>query len=150
MGAYRAFEHGRDPQSGLASVSPATWEERNMSATAAPGWYPHGNVLEHWDGREWTGETQPLTISTATVTAAPVTEDGGSGLAIAGYVLAVLMPLVGFILGIVAITRPPGHGSKKHGVAIVVVSVVAFVVYLALIIHAADQAAQQSLTTSGY
>jgi hypothetical protein len=53
------------------------------------------------------------------------------GLIVAGYVLAVLIPLVGFILGIVAITRR-NRTARSNGVGIVVTSVVAFVVWIAV------------------
>jgi hypothetical protein len=54
------------------------------------------------------------------------------GLLAAGYVFAVLIPLVGFILGIVVATRPDKRTSK-HGVWIIVLSVVVFVIFLAAI-----------------
>ena len=54
-----------------------------------------------------------------------------SGLVIVGYILAALMPGIGFILGIVVATRPD-KAIAKHGVWIIVVSVVAFIVWLAI------------------
>jgi hypothetical protein len=54
------------------------------------------------------------------------------GLVAAGYVFAVLIPLVGFILGIVTITRP-SRATSKHGLWIIILSVVVFAVAIALV-----------------
>jgi nitrate/nitrite transporter NarK len=59
---------------------------------------------------------------------------GNMGLVVAGYILAVVVPLVGFILGIVAATRPQKRISK-HGVWIVVVSIVVTALYLVVVLH---------------
>jgi hypothetical protein len=47
--------------------------------------------------------------------------------------MAVLVPLVGFILGIVVATRPDRHNSR-HGVWIILLSVVIFIVVLVLVL----------------
>jgi hypothetical protein len=60
-----------------------------------------------------------------------------------GYILAVVIPLVGFILGIVVVTRSE-KAVSKHGPFIIVVSVVAFIVYVALI-----TAASRATVTTG-
>jgi hypothetical protein len=52
----------------------------------------------------------------------------GSGLVTLGYVLAVLMPLVGFIIGLVLAAK-----SQKGGVGVILTSVIAFVVWLAIV-----------------
>ncbi len=46
----------------------------------------------------------------------------------AGYVLAVLIPFVGFFIGIALIAQ-----KNRHGAPVVLVSVLAFFVYLALV-----------------
>lgn len=56
---------------------------------------------------------------------------GTSGLVVVGYVMAAVIPLVGFILGIVIATRPDPNTSK-HGVWVIVVSVVAAIVWYAI------------------
>jgi hypothetical protein len=66
-------------------------------------------------------------------------EARSTGLVVTGYVLAVLMPLIGFILGIVVATRP-ARATNKHGWMIIVLSVVAFIVFMALAINAAQTA----------
>jgi hypothetical protein len=54
------------------------------------------------------------------------------GLVAVGYILAILMPLIGFILGIVTVTRP-SRATNKHGIWIIVLSIVVFVVALAVL-----------------
>jgi uncharacterized protein DUF2510 len=58
---------------------------------------------------------------------------GVSGLVVVGYVTAVLIPIVGFVLGIVAATRRYEPQTARHGVWVIVVSVVAFVIWLAIL-----------------
>jgi hypothetical protein len=66
------------------------------------------------------------------------------GLVVAGYTLAVVVPLLGFILGIVAATRPQKRISK-HGVWIVVVSIVVTALYLVVVLHSGRSAESTSL-----
>ena len=40
--------------------------------------------------------------------------------------MAVVMPIVGLILGIVAATKDEGHPAKRHGWFVILVSVLAF------------------------
>jgi hypothetical protein len=54
------------------------------------------------------------------------------GLVAVGYILAVLMPFVGFILGIVTVTRP-SRATSKHGIWIIVLSIVAFLIFYAVL-----------------
>jgi hypothetical protein len=58
---------------------------------------------------------------------------GASGLVVVGYITAVIIPIVGFILGIVAATRRYEPQTARHGVWVIVVSVVAFFVWLAIL-----------------
>ncbi len=58
--------------------------------------------------------------------------DRPRALIIVGYVTAVFLPIVGFILGIVAVTRR-NKWASKHGVWIIVVSVVFFAIGVAVI-----------------
>ena len=113
-----------------------------------PGWYDfpdRANTRGYWDGQAWTGDyapiASPIPVST---TVSPERESAGA-LVVIGYITAVLMPIVGFILGIVVATRP-AKVTSKHGAWIIVLSIVAFVVYLALIIHGA----QTTTTASAY
>jgi hypothetical protein len=116
-----------------------------MSVSAQPtppsfpaGWYSvedRPNTMGYWDGHAWTGDYAP----SANV---PVTSDreAAGGLVVVGYITAVLMPLIGFILGIVVATRP-AKVTSKHGAWIIVVSIIAFILWLAIIAHSAQSAA---------
>ena len=55
-----------------------------------------------------------------------------TGLVVVGYVLAVLIPIAGFILGIVAVTRPDRR-TRRHGIWIIVVAVAVVVLYAVLV-----------------
>ncbi len=63
---------------------------------------------------------------------AEVEQGGTSALVVLGYVLAVFVPFVGFVLGIIAATRP-ARAVSKHGVWIILVSVVMFFLLLYLL-----------------
>lgn len=67
-------------------------------------------------------------------------EEGAGALVVVGYIFAVLMPLIGFILGLVAVTRPV-KAKSKHGVWIIVVSVLAFIGWIAILAASAHSAA---------
>jgi preprotein translocase subunit SecG len=125
----------------------------SSSADAPPpapaGWYvnPSGLGQRYWDGEAWTdsfsGAGPPPPESS--VEARPVAGTSGHmGLIIAGYVLAVIFPIAGFILGIVAATRPQKDVSK-HGVWIVVVSVLVIALDLVVILHSGRSTGSMSL-----
>ena len=94
------------------------------TSAPGPGWYPDPNdpaTDRYWDGTHWTDSRTPH---------APVKVEGEKknevdGTIIAGYIFAVLMPLIGFIIGLTQINR------NRHGLWVVVVSVVMAVIYLA-------------------
>lgn len=80
--------------------------------------------------------------------------DRPKGLIVVGYVTAIFMPLIGFILGIVAVTRP-NRWAAKHGVGVIVTSIVAFVLWVLVIVAGinsaagkADQELKYSIRTS--
>ncbi len=52
---------------------------------------------------------------------------------IIGYIFAVIIPLVGFVLGLVALSNDDPN-NKKHGPWIVVASVVAFIFWFVIIV----------------
>lgn len=61
---------------------------------------------------------------------------GMSRLIVAGYILALVMPLFGLVVGVVLLNRPDKL-EIKHGIWITAVSIVAgFVFFLALILNA--------------
>ena len=92
----------------------------------APGWYPAPNDPaneRYFDGAKWTDNYR-------TPQAAPVAaekEQEATGVIVAGYVFAVLMPIVGFIIGLTQINK------NRHGIWVVVVAVLAFLVWMAVL-----------------
>jgi hypothetical protein len=106
------------------------------NAPTPAGWYaePSTGQQRYWDGREWGpyassyGSPQPPAQGWYQAPA----DDFQGGLVACGYVFAVLIPLVGFILGIVTITRP-SKATSRHGIWIIVLSVVVFVVAIAIV-----------------
>jgi hypothetical protein len=118
--------------------------------TAPAGWYvnPSGVGQRYWDGEQWTdsysGAGPPPPEPEPMAASAPGERTANMGLVIAGYIFAVLIPLVGFILGVVAATRPQKQISK-HGVWIIVVSVIVTVLYLAAVLHAGGSTERNAL-----
>jgi hypothetical protein len=103
---------------------------------SAQGWYDvadRPDTKGYWDGQRWTGDYAPSISLTPRSTPTVTAERESAGtLVVAGYIMAVLIPLVGFVLGIVATTRP-AKATARQGPWIIVLSVVAFVIYLALV-----------------
>lgn len=81
-----------------------------MSGPELPpaGWYPdplHNTKQRYWNGHEWEQHAH------------------ASGLVTVGYLLAVLMPAIGFVIGVIAATRTDEPATKVHGPYIVLASV---------------------------
>jgi hypothetical protein len=53
-------------------------------------------------------------------------------LVVLGYITAITMPVIGFILGIVVATRP-AKAMSKHGAWIIVVSIIASIVWILIL-----------------
>ena len=85
------------------------------------GWYPDpegSGGQRYWDGDRWTDA-----IAGSVVPAPhPPQQQPSTGLLIFGYLAAFVMPIIGFILGIVLLIR--GGPETKHGIACVLISVV--------------------------
>jgi hypothetical protein len=115
-------------------------------ALPAAGWYdlPDGTGVGYWNGTDWTSNVMPPPRTHVTT---ETKDEFRAGLVGTGYVMAVLMPLIGFILGIVIITRPQ-KSTSKHGVWIVVLSCATFVVGLIWLIYAASHTGTSSPSTS--
>src|SRR5947209_5863904 len=79
----------------------STGRKRVMAA----GWYPwDAGSNRYWDGEHWTAERQRVDPE---VTAGRRSErQRGSWLVACGYVAAILLPLLGVVLGIIVATRP--------------------------------------------
>jgi hypothetical protein len=105
-------------------------------ALPGPGWYTDPNdptTNRYWDGRNWTENRAP--ISQAAQKADFEAADG------VGYALAILLPLIGFIVGLVRINK------SSHGIWIVVTSTVVFFLWLALVASAGSASAATSGVT---
>jgi hypothetical protein len=56
-----------------------------------------------------------------------------------GYIFAVIMPIIGLILGLVTITRPE-QAISKHGLKVIMLSVVAFIIWYKILASSASHA----------
>jgi uncharacterized membrane protein YhaH (DUF805 family) len=104
-------------------------------AVPAAGWYadPSGQGGQrYWNGEQWTDHRQAAAPINHWAPSALGEQGGTSGLVVVGYILAAVMPIVGFVLGIVVFTRP-AKAVSKHGIWIIVVSVVAFILWIAIL-----------------
>ena len=98
-----------------------------MSETP-PGWYPdpHDSTsIRYWDGQQWTENRAPA--QTARQLAPGEKEQEATGIIIAGYIFAVLIPIVGFVIGLTQINR------NRHGLWVVLLSVAVFAAALAIL-----------------
>lgn len=77
------------------------------------GWYPHpekAGSQGYWDGSAWTEHLAPLTPSNPSRAGQQPGEEAFGGLAVAGYVFAVLMPIIGGLIGFALLFRRPSSG----------------------------------------
>jgi Protein of unknown function (DUF2510) len=90
------------------------------------GWYrnPEGAGQRYWDGAHWSEHYADDRGQITPVPPPPATARRSDGLVTTGYILAVLLPIVGFIIGIVLLTR-----RNDQGAWVMVASVAAFVVW---------------------
>lgn len=133
---------------------------QQTAAHIPAGWYPDptGAAAErYWDGIAWSteftrsGQPAPAMMSGAVTGAigdaryptydaahyAPTATSSMPGIVIAGYIFAVLIPLIGLILAAVA---SGSHDSsvKPHGAKIALVAVAAMVFWIAVRVSAID------------
>jgi hypothetical protein len=90
-------------------------------ATAPAGWYPDPGGTpnqRYWTGNSWTDQLAPVAPS------APSGSDARAGDWIGGVLLALLMPLIGLIAGIVYATK--GGEKRQVGFVTIALSCVAF------------------------
>jgi uncharacterized protein DUF2510 len=114
--------------------------------SAPAGWYvnPSGSGQRYWDGEYWTDSYSGAGPPSPAEERRGEDGVGNMGLVVAGYSLAVFLPLFGFIIGIVVATRPQKRISK-HGVWIVVVSIVVTALYLVVVLHSGRSPESTSL-----
>lgn len=85
-----------------------------MSATTPP----------NPDGDQWT-----VDYVSSNGGKAAVRRESADRLIVLGYITAVAMPLIGFIVGIAVLTRP-AKANSRHGALIIVVSIIASVAWI--------------------
>jgi hypothetical protein len=108
----------------------------NPQQPASPAaWHPAlGGGQNYWDGTAWThhADWNGTAWALQAMAASPAVKNPNHGnLVSGGYIFAVLMPLIGFVLGLVAVTRDE-PATSKHGMKIIGLSIVAFLIYLKL------------------
>jgi hypothetical protein len=86
------------------------------NANPKPGYYPDGSgQMRWWNGETW-GELAPAP--------AKPEKEGANATVIAGFIFAVLFPIVGFILGLTQVNR------SRYGLTVVLASVAGFVFWI--------------------
>ena len=96
--------------------------------TTPPGWYadPQGYGQRYWDGAAWTPNVAPL------YGPPPASKgDAATGDWIGGVLLALLLPIVGLLAGLVYLTK---DGSKRQ-VGAVTVGLSCFVILLWIVVR---------------
>lgn len=92
-----------------------------------PGWYPDKNgAVRWWDGTAWSNQVRvPQAPTTA---ASRPAKDGNGTLVLWGWLCTFLLPGIGFILGIICVAK-----SEMQGIAMMLLSVVMFFVWSAIL-----------------
>lgn len=84
-----------------------------------PGWYTDPRMADtrrYWDGSTWTNHVAPIEPPVRVVET-PERADNG-GLIAGGVVAAILIPFIGFIIGIVLLAKErPGPGLAVMGLS---------------------------------
>lgn len=94
---------------------------------ASAGWYPHPemtNTQRYWDGQSWTDHIAPLDTASPTPPKEEIEKHGG--LFAVGLVTAIILPIVGFVIGIVLMTK---RGWVGAGIICMVAAVIAAVAW---------------------
>ena len=89
-----------------------------MSATP-PGWYPDPDdegSTRYWDGHGWSEERAPAPGTRQRVPGEKERE--ASAIIVAGYVFAVLIPIVGFVIGLTQLNK------NRHALWVITLSIV--------------------------
>lgn len=114
-----------------------TSDETPPASLPPAGWYPDPDqpqTQRYWTGSEWTDQRAPM---------APKPEDRASGvLLFVSYAAAFLLPLIGFILGIVLLVRR----QTGHGVAVVLISLAVGIAACAIAVNSAEEDLDRSLS----
>lgn len=129
--------HWTDAQERAYQQLVANQDAQSVAATAPPvstpaGWYPDPSMVNterYWDGHRWTGQVAPSGTlpSHQTRPDAGATEpaQGSFGLFVFGLFSALFLPLIGFVIGVILLTKPR---SEAAGVACMILSLVGFMI----------------------
>jgi hypothetical protein len=115
-----------------------------MPENPAPGWYPDpegSSGQRYWDGARWTDAVS----AGAGATPAPAAikqDEPSTALLIFGYLTSFLLPLIGFIIGIVLLIR--GGQETKHGIACVLISLVVGIAACQIVLNDAEDSLNES------
>jgi hypothetical protein len=124
----RATPQGETTTAGASADETATDGVHRLR----PGWYPcRGGVDRWWDGEKW-GPAREVAIAPASTLEE---RNVGWGVRAAvgfeqvwlvrlGYVCAVLLPIIGILLGVVVLTRPALGSRRTQGIPIIILSLV--------------------------
>lgn len=124
------------PPQGDSLFNPTNPKEPTMTdSPMAAGWYPTPDrtAERYFDGMRWSDSYRsptpqgPPTLTTLKDTGSP------TGIVTTGYALAILFPIVGFIMGLVIVGNS-NKANSRHGGWIVLASIVAFVVWCAILV----------------
>lgn len=114
-----------------ASLQPAMAgqhvEEAKSSSGDLTGWHPvpgHPQFERYWDGSAWAKGMRP------TGSKAAPSNNPDSGLAVAGAVTALLIPIVGFIIGVILLAK-----SNMAGLWIMLGSIGASIFWYQLVLQ---------------
>jgi hypothetical protein len=87
------------------------------------GWYPHPSMSgtqRYWNGVSWTDYVAPAAIRQVVMPSA--VPDWMLGV---GYAGALMLPVVGFVIGVIVASKgKPGHGVAMMVLSVVVVGIV--------------------------
>jgi hypothetical protein len=87
--------------------------------------------MRYWDGEQWGAKRDRVGPE---VTPPEPRKQNVGWLVPCGYVFAVLVPVLGFTLGIIAATRG-AKATPRHGIQIILLSVVVFLAGVLLLHH---------------
>lgn len=96
----------------------------NTPTLPPAGWHPDPELpatQRYWDGSQWTEQRAPL---------GQQRQKASDGLVAAGYIFALLIPFIGFIIGFILL----GKDRTGAGIASILISIVAFFVLWPMLI----------------
>lgn len=118
---------------GMSAESPAGPPTAADAPATPSGWFPDPSghpLLRYWDGQRW---TEHYAQAAPTVYPQPQKPERSRALAMLGLAMAILMPFIGFLLGLVLLSRR----QDKDGLVVVMISIAVFVLWYAVIVGGA-------------